>query len=77
MIHRQAMLEGSQFAQRMQDSDRVSKWAARALDIENTLNSHWNGQYITEATNRAGRDIDSAVIHAFVSFNNGKYSLTG
>lgn len=44
----------------------VSKCSSTRQQISNTLNNHWTGTFITESDNRQK---DSAVIHAFSSFD--------
>jgi len=53
------------------DSAFASRCTSTKNSVKATLDAHWTGSFIRESTNR---EKDSAVIHAFSSFN--VYSLT-
>jgi len=57
-----SLITGAKLASRMGDAATASKYQQAAKDVETTLMSHFNGQYVYESRNRLK---DSAVIEAF------------
>ena len=60
---RKGLLEAAKFMDKIGDSNLSGQYRSKAKEIENTLDSHWNGSFMFESQNRQK---DSAVISAFI-----------
>eukprot|EP01094_Clydonella_sp_ATCC50884_P027108 TRINITY_DN7654_c0_g1_i1.p1 TRINITY_DN7654_c0_g1~~TRINITY_DN7654_c0_g1_i1.p1 ORF type:complete len:425 (-),score=122.80 TRINITY_DN7654_c0_g1_i1:79-1215(-) len=72
---KKALLVGAQVASTLGDSSTASSYLGTASAINDTLPSHYNGQYVFESTNR---EQDAAVINGFnVGYaNDGMFAPT-
>lgn len=62
----------NKFFNDMGDSSYASKCSSTRSAIQQTLDGHWTGTFMTESS---GRQKDTAVIHAFSSFDDA-YPIT-
>ena len=67
MSHVYSLRNSADFAKLIGESG--DQYRNKADEIENSLDVHWNGEYLSQSSNR---DKDGAVIHAVTTFG-GKY----